>query len=274
MRDDIRVSAVTWDGDTAHGLAARCAVPHVELLAETESTQDVAHVLAENGAPAGTLVLADSQRAGRGRLGRSWSSQPGRGVWCTLIERPLDTKALEVLSIRAGLLVAEALDDLAGARVGLKWPNDLVVPRAVIPRSAATSGYRRQRVLQLGKLGGILTEAHWSGASLAWVAIGVGINVLAPTDVADAVGLRAGVERADVLKAIVRAVRSAAQANGHLSREELDRYRDRDLLVGRRIVSPGEGTVAGIADNGAIIIDTAGGTAQFRAGTIRFAEDA
>jgi BirA family biotin operon repressor/biotin-[acetyl-CoA-carboxylase] ligase len=268
MPDDVRVLAVTWDGHTADALATRCAVPHVELLAETESTQDVAHVLAENGARAGTLVLADAQRAGRGRLGRSWTSQPGRGVWCTLIERPVDTKALEVLSIRVGLLVAEALDDLAGARVGLKWPNDLVVAVDVIPRSAAT------RDLQLGKLGGILTEARWFGASITWVAIGVGINVLAPTDVADAVGLRAGAQRTDVLKAIVRAVRSAARAEGHLSREELDRYRDRDVLVGRRILSPGAGTIVGIAGSGAIIIDTTTGAAQFRTGTIRLAEDA
>ncbi|MEX2153598.1 MAG: biotin--[acetyl-CoA-carboxylase] ligase [Gemmatimonadaceae bacterium] len=254
MPDDIRVLAVTWDGHTADALATRCAVPHVELLAEAESTQDVAHVLAEKGAPAGTLVLADAQRAGRGRLGRSWSSQPGRGAWCTLIERPVDTKALEVLSIRVGLLVAEALDDLAGARIGLKWPNDLMLAGR--------------------KLGGILTEARWSGASITWVAIGVGINVLAPTDVADAVGLRAGAQRTEVLKAIVRAVRSAARAEGQLSREELDRYRDRDMLVGRRTLSPGAGTIVGIADSGAIIIDTATGAAQFRTGTIRLAEDA
>jgi BirA family biotin operon repressor/biotin-[acetyl-CoA-carboxylase] ligase len=244
---------ITWDGHTAGALAHRCAVPHVELLVETGSTLDVAHALAEADAPAGTVVVADFQRAGRGRQGRTWSSQLGGGVWCTVIERPRDPRALDVLSLRVGLRIAEALDGLAGEPVSVKWPNDLV--------------------LRGGKVAGILTEARWAGSSLGWVAVGVGVNVTPPPDQDRATGLPAGVRRSDVLDAVVRAVRSAASANGELSAAELERYRARDVLVGRRITSPSVGTVRGIAPSGALLVDGARGPEQHRAGTIVLAED-
>lgn len=249
------VALVMWNGYTAGALAHRCAVPHLELLSETDSTLDVAHALADGDAPAGTVVVADSQRAGRGQHGRSWSSHPGRGVWCTVIERPRgeDAKAFGVLSIRVGLRAAEALDALAGERVGVKWPNDLTLRR--------------------GKLGGILTEARWIGSSLAWVAVGVGINVVPPPDVSTAAGLRPGASRVEVLEAVVRAVRSAGAAEGELTDAELERYRVRDALVGRRIVSPGIGTVTGISAVGALLVEGAAGTEEHHAGTIRYAED-
>lgn len=247
------VTTFRWDGHNATAIAQRCALPHVELLAETDSTLDVAHALAEKGAPSGTLIVADAQRAGRGRLGRTWSSQPGFGVWCTMIERPRDTKAFEVLSVRVGLEAAELLDALANDRVGVKWPNDLMLGGA--------------------KLGGILTEARWAGPSLAWVAVGVGVNVVAPADVPGAMGLPVGVQRVDVLSAIVRAIRFAAAAEGHLSTDELDRYDARDMLKGRQITSPAAGRVAGLAASGALVVETALGLEQHRTGTIRFAED-
>jgi BirA family biotin operon repressor/biotin-[acetyl-CoA-carboxylase] ligase len=213
--------------------------------------------LAEADAPAGTVVVADTQRAGRGRLGRVWSSPPGQGVWCTIIERPSDPGVLDVLSIRIGLRLAEGLDALAGERVRVKWPNDLVV--------------------RGGKVGGILTEARWSGSTLAWVAVGVGVNVIAPDDAPSAAGLLPGTHRADVLHAIVRAVRAAASVEGHLSDDELARFAMRDALSGRRILEPSEGRVAGISTSGALLVDPpapAGkGRAQHRAGTIRFAEE-
>lgn len=246
-------AAVAWDGHTAAALAKRCAVPLVELLAETESTQNVAHALAEQGAPAGTTVLANAQSAGRGRFGRAWMSEPGMGVWCTVIERPADASAMDVLSLRVGLNVAEALEPFADERLGVKWPNDLLTRR--------------------GKVGGILVEARWSGSSLAWVAIGVGVNVVAPDSVPGAVGLTPGARRTEVLVAVVRAVRSAASADGSLSTEELRRYGSRDVLAGRRIVSPAAGTVTGVTATGALVVETARGSEHVRAGTIQLAEE-
>lgn len=243
----------TWDGFAAAEIARRCDVPGVELLAETDSTLDVAHALAERGARSGTLVVADCQRVGRGRHGRSWSSEPGRGVWCTVIERPSGAEALEVLSIRVGTEAAESLDALAGETVGVKWPNDLM--------------------LRAGKLAGILTEARWSGPSLGWVAVGVGVNVLPPIDVPHAAGLPAGVRRIDVLAATVRAIRQAARMTGHLTAAELKRYDTRDVLSGRRLVSPCAGVARGIAASGALIVQTSAGEQLHRAGTVQCAEE-
>lgn len=243
-----------WDGFDAGTLRLRLGVPHVDLHGELGSTQDVAHELAERGAKAGTVVLADAQRAGRGRLGRGWSSAPGQGVWCTIVERPTDLRALDVLSLRAGLLLAERLDAFAPDRVRLKWPNDLLVDGA--------------------KVAGILVEARWSGGAPAWVAIGIGVNVRAPT-LPGAIGLRGGVQRIEVLSAVVSAARGAGSGSGWLTDDELARYTARDALGGRRLLSPGVGIARGIAHTGALMIEApdGSGVGQHRAGTIELAEE-
>ena len=118
---------------------------------------DRLHQLAEQGAPAGTAVLAEAQTGGRGSRGRAWHSPPG-GLWLSVLYRPPSPAGVELLSLRLGLLVATALEAAApAAPVALKWPNDLMV------------GDR--------KVGGILCEARWQGESLAWVAAGLGLNV-------------------------------------------------------------------------------------------------
>jgi BirA family biotin operon repressor/biotin-[acetyl-CoA-carboxylase] ligase len=255
----IGTSALTWDGYDARTLAAMCNAPALELLAETDSTQTVAHRLAEAGAAPGTVVVADSQRAGRGRMGRSWRSEPGMGVWCTTVERPAPD-SLDVLSLRVGLYAAEKLDGFSEVPVRVKWPNDLVVPGAAGD-------------LPLRKLGGILVEARWLGQSLAWVAIGVGVNVTAPTGVANAIGMNPGTRRTDVLSAIVRAVRQAAAQHGALTPDELRRYTARDALVGRDILSPVVGRVAGMNAAGELRVETHRGLEYVRAGTVELASE-
>ena len=94
------LSTQSYDGVAADLLAERLALPRAELFEAVGSTMDVAHGLASDGAPAGTLVLANTQLAGRGRGGRRWAAEPGAGVWLTLIERPNDVGAVEVLSLR------------------------------------------------------------------------------------------------------------------------------------------------------------------------------
>ena len=245
-------NAVSWDGYSAAALAERCRAPRLVLLDETDSTLDVAHALAEQGAPSGTVVLANAQRAGRGRMGRTWSSEPGRGVWSTIIARGVAMDAMHVLSIRVGLEIAERLDLLAFDLVRLKWPNDLL--------------------LDWAKLGGVLTEARWTGDSLAWIAVGVGVNVVKPDAEANAAAFPAGTARVDVLAAIVAGIAAATAATGHLSDGELTRYATRDALAGKFIESPLLGVVTGIAANGAIVVETRKGIEQSRTGTIRLAE--
>ncbi|HMG71390.1 MAG TPA: biotin--[acetyl-CoA-carboxylase] ligase [Gemmatimonadaceae bacterium] len=223
-------------------------LPRVELLESTSSTLDVAHRLAAQGAPAGTLVIANEQTAGRGRGGKSWQSSPGAGLWLTLIERPSDNSGLGVLSLRVGLAAAEALDRFAPEPIRLKWPNDLYIDRA--------------------KLGGILVEARWREQAVEWVAIGLGVNVRAPANVETAAGLEPDSDRLDVLGELVPAVVAAARAKGPLNTAEMEEFDARDLARGRRCIEPAVGRVAGITPTGELLVALADSVAAFRSGSL------
>ncbi len=214
---------------------------------------DVAHRLAGEGAPAGTLALADQQTAGRGRAGKSWASAPGAGVWLTMIERPADISGLEVLSLRAGLAAAEALDRFAPEPIRLKWPNDLYVDQE--------------------KLGGILVEARWRERTVEWVAIGVGVNLRPPENVPHAGSLEPGTARLDVLAELVPALRRAAAATGPLDADELEEFNARDMARGRMCTEPALGRVAGITRNGELLVALADTVAPFRSGSLVLEEE-
>jgi BirA family biotin operon repressor/biotin-[acetyl-CoA-carboxylase] ligase len=240
--------AVWYDGATASDLATMLSLPRVELRDAVSSTQDVAHALAAADALAGTLVLANEQTSGRGRQGRSWTSEPGSGVWLTLVERPTDPASADVLSLRVGLGLARALDPLAPAAVRLKWPNDV---------------YSSGR-----KLAGVLAEARWRDGAIEWVALGVGINVVAPSREAGAIGLVPGTTRLAVLRATVPLLRAAATATGHLTASELAEFAVRDAAAGQACASPIAGRVAGIDATGALLINTGSRIAAVRAGSL------
>lgn len=240
-------AAATFDGASAEDLARRLSVPRVELFTDVTSTLDVAHQVAPH-APNGTLVLADRQTAGRGRHGRRWDSAPGVGIWLTLIERPTDARALDVLSLRCGLRAAAALDSIAGHQISLKWPNDL---------------YLCGR-----KLAGILIETRWRGASPDWVAVGFGLNVVAP-ELETAAGLPSGTTRLDVLARLVPALRAAARDTGHLTMDELRLWRSRDLTAGLATATPAVGIARGIAAAGELLIEEPGGiVSRHRTGSL------
>ncbi|MHB1094841.1 MAG: biotin--[acetyl-CoA-carboxylase] ligase [Gemmatimonadaceae bacterium] len=241
------------DGLDARSLAARLELPACELYDRVGSTMDLAHAAAGRGAASGTLILANEQEAGRGRGGRRWSSAPGDGLWMTLIERPASPGGIDVLSLRAGLYIAESLDALAGERVRLKWPNDLYAGA--------------------GKLAGILIEARWRDQRVEWVAIGVGVNVVPAADIEGAAGLAVGVSRVQALDAVLPALRAAAAVDGPLTMDELSRYAARDLSVGRWAVQPAAGVVAGISTTGELMVDTSSGPVACRTGSLVFAED-
>ncbi len=239
---------VRYDGATARELGALLGVPSIELLATVSSTQDVAHGLASDGAPAGTLVLADEQKSGRGRQGRTWTSEPGAGVWLTMIERPTDPASADVLSLRVGLALARALDRFAVEPVRLKWPNDV---------------YSAGR-----KLAGVLAEARWRDGAVEWIAVGVGINCREPAREERAIGLARGTKRLDVLRAVVPLLHAATTTAGHLTEAELAEFATRDFAVGRGCVEPVAGRVAGIDSTGALLINTGSRIAAVRAGSL------
>ena len=243
MADEYR-----FDGLNSRELAEVLGLPRVELMESTASTMDIAHRLAAEGCRSGTLVIANHQSAGRGRGGARWTSESARGLWLTIIERPVDVSGLEVLALRVGLRLARALDRFAPEPLRLKWPNDLYVDDK--------------------KLAGILIEARWRESRLEWVAIGVGINVMAPDDLPDAAELDPGTRRIEVLEDVIPAIRSSAICSGHLKPIELIEWNARDLARGRECSEPARGVVEGISEDGELLVALADSVARFRSGSL------
>lgn len=139
-------------------LGTRWIGARLEYFDITDSTNIRARKLAEEGAPHGTLVVADSQTAGRGRRGRSWVSPRGDGIWMSMVLRPLMTPAsASMLTLVAGLAVVKGVKDSAGLTAMIKWPNDAVLGGK--------------------KICGILTEMSTESEYIRYVIPGIGINV-------------------------------------------------------------------------------------------------
>lgn len=134
-------------------------------LDSVDSTNTYAKRLAADGAPHGTIVIADAQSAGRGRMGRNFSSPAGKGLYLSVILRPAcPPEALMHLTCAVGVAAAEAVERLCGVNVQIKWINDLIVGKR--------------------KLGGILTELRVDPATRAidYAVVGIGINCLQNAD--------------------------------------------------------------------------------------------
>jgi BirA family biotin operon repressor/biotin-[acetyl-CoA-carboxylase] ligase len=247
---------LTYDGVSPADLAARIRCPSCLVLRSVSSTLDLVHELAQEGAPAGTAVLADEQVRGRGREGRRWHSPPGAGILLGYLHRPRGPGVAGVLALRVGLAVGEALSAL-GFGPRLKWPNDVVL------------GDR--------KVGGILCEARSQGAGVSWVAVGIGLNVrgAVPAEVAGkAVALdevRPGVTRVAVLEALMPRLHQLADGPA-LSETERAAYRRYDWLAGREVVEPVRGKVLGVDVDGALLVGSARGPERVLAGTVRMVE--
>jgi BirA family transcriptional regulator, biotin operon repressor / biotin---[acetyl-CoA-carboxylase] ligase len=221
------------------------------------STMDLVHELAAQGAEAGTAVLAGEQQGGRGSRGREWHSPPG-GLWLSVLFRPAATAGLDIMSLRAGLAVAEALDRMLPRPLQLKWPNDLM--------------------LEEKKAGGILCEARWQGPILSWVAVGLGMNVrnVVPRELADqATSLSSvlpGITLEDLISPIVSALRALDLGSDRLTPIEMMRFARRDWLRGRHLRAPAAGCAAGLRADGALLIRSPeGNEVPLRTGSVELA---
>jgi BirA family biotin operon repressor/biotin-[acetyl-CoA-carboxylase] ligase len=251
-RDLTRVTASTA-GAPAASVVEALGVAQLIYRERVGSTMDEVHALAAQGAPAGTVVLASMQEAGRGRGGRPWLSEPDAGLWCTVLERPSDSRALDVLALRVGLSLADALTPLVSDAIGLKWPNDLLLGRR--------------------KLAGILIEVRWRDGRPEWVAIGIGINRRVPHEYPFAAAIREDVPRDQLLQAAVPAVRAAARGIGALTEAECARWASRDAAAGRPVREPVAGIVQGITPSGAVCIRLEDGTQrEVSSGSLVFAD--
>lgn len=148
------LSAATIRGGLQTDLIGQSIVYHSSI----GSTNDLLKELAAQGAPEGTLVIADEQTAGKGRLGRKWLAPPSASLLISLLFRPdLAPNQAQLLTMLCSLAIADATEGLTGLPVDLKWPNDIFVRGK--------------------KAGGILTELGTTGGHLDYVVVGMGLNV-------------------------------------------------------------------------------------------------
>ena len=239
-------------------------VPRALYSASIASTNDALRRMAADGAPEGTLVIADEQTAGRGRLDRKWIAPPGTSLLFSLLFRPGATAYASLLqyTMICSLAVRDAVRELLGLGISLKWPNDLVF------------GGR--------KLGGILTEVEAGDSGIEYVIVGIGINANWDPSGAEfdqpatSLSKLAGksVPRAELLRAIVGRIaeRYATLRAGESPVKEWEIALD---TIGKAVVveSPGErleGLAVGVDADGALMVRSAdGGLHRAVAGDVR-----
>jgi BirA family biotin operon repressor/biotin-[acetyl-CoA-carboxylase] ligase len=247
------VARIGIDDIPAAALARRWGIPQCGVFRTLPSALDAIHDLGAQGAPGGTVVLAEEQTAGRGRDGRTWRS-PAGGVWLGMLLRA-PVPVAGVLSLRIGLVLADVVEAVVpGRRPALKWPNDVLVNDR--------------------KVAGILCESRWQGDALQWLGVGIGINVAnaVPAELAlQAISLselRPGVRRIDVLDVLVPALVRLTAHGAQLTEFECAAFARRDWLRGRHLRAPLAGRAAGIRPDGALLVDTGAGTTMVRDGHV------
>jgi BirA family biotin operon repressor/biotin-[acetyl-CoA-carboxylase] ligase len=230
------------------------ACARVEVVPVCDSTNSLGLERARAGTPSGTTIACEIQTAGRGRRGNRWAAPPGGSIALSMVwQFRAASMPLSGLSLVAGLACLDALDGLGMSGIGLKWPNDLVA---------------RGR-----KLGGILVEVAGSAA-----VVGVGLNVRLPVTVVAELGqpvidlVTLGI--APARNALVAAVaRELARSLEGFEALGFSAYRDawaaRHTLQGERVCvlplggAPIEGRAVGVAEDGALLVETARGVERF-----------
>jgi BirA family transcriptional regulator, biotin operon repressor / biotin---[acetyl-CoA-carboxylase] ligase len=139
-------------------LRTRVLGRHVHCYEEVDSTQNLAHKLIREGAPEGTLVLAERQTTGRGRMGRHWHSPKGKGIYMSLVVKPaIPIHLMPHLTLLSAVALCRAIRiQVPGLNPGIKWPNDLLINGK--------------------KISGILMESSAENESLQYIVAGVGIG--------------------------------------------------------------------------------------------------
>lgn len=229
------------------------------FLRETDSTNDQLKALARQGAPQGTVLIADRQTGGHGRLGRSFHSPEGVGIYMSILLRPqCSPQELMHLTCATAVAMCDAVEAACGFRPGIKWTNDLV------------SGKR--------KLGGILTELGLSPkAMVEYAIIGIGINCCQqPSDfpeeirgIAGSLAMVSGQEtdRSRVAAAMLDALHQMNESLLTGKEETLRRYRQDCITIGQDIsLVRGDqvrhGKAIGVDDTGALVTQFPDGTVE------------
>ncbi len=229
----------------------------VEVVPEAGSTNTDLAIRSKEGAPEGTVLVTEHQTAGKGRLGRGFTTPARAALTFSLLVRPsVPSERLGWVSPLMGLAAVAAVREVTGVPAALKWPNDVLVP-----------GEDRD-----GKLAGILAEADFSAPDRVGVVVGMGLNVSQDRDdlpVETATSLRAEgageVGRAELLRAVLTAFEERyvawTAASGDAEAGGLaDEYRRVCVTLGRRVRVhlPGdrllEGTAARVDDQARLVV--------------------
>ena len=232
------------------GLAAKWAGCEIVYFEETDSTNRQARMLAAEGAAHGTLVIADTQSAGRGRRGRGWISPAGEGIFMSLIVRPqVHPSQVAKMSLTLALAVGKAIERVTGLDARIKWPNDIVM------------GGR--------KICGLLLEMDATAEMVRSIVAGVGINVhqtvfdeeIAHT--ASSLDLMTGrrVSRSEIVRAFLEEFEWALALD---DAQMMDAYRARSATIGQRVQvialdGTYTGTAKGITESGSLLVEDEAG---------------
>jgi BirA family biotin operon repressor/biotin-[acetyl-CoA-carboxylase] ligase len=232
------------------------------------STNSIAMELGCSGAAANTIIIANTQTEGRGRLGKDWQSYAGCGLYLSMILRPkIELAHLSRITLAAGVALAETTESFIAAKPMLKWPNDLYVHGQ--------------------KCGGILAESDVRNSQAPLVVLGIGVNLHTPHTGYD-LDLRVKAEsvntytthvvsRASFLEKLIPAVQDIVQdlEEGRFQ-DILKRWREHDYTLGKQLTwltSGGavvEGVCSGINDDGLLFItDGDGRTHEVLSGDIQ-----
>lgn len=245
----------------AENLTTRIFGRNIEFYGEVDSTNNVLKKLAQEGAKEGTVVIADCQTRGRGRLGRNWVSEPGNGIWMSLLLRPeLHPSKVQVLTLATSVAVAKALESFNIPETGIKWPNDILI--------------RGKKVC------GILTELSAEADRVFWVIAGIGLNVNHQgfpdeiRDIATSVRLEANsgrpVDRSRLAAEIINTferIYDEFKENG--SDPVIAQWKKYNLTLGKkvRLISPDglcrEGTAVDIMPDGRLVFRRDDGVTEY-----------
>ena len=237
---------------------------------QTRSTNEEAKLLAQNGCPDGTIVLAEEQLAGRGRLARGWFSPFGKGIWLSIVFRPpFMPQQAPKCTLMAAVAVRRAIAEQTGIECGIKWPNDIL--------------------WQHRKLVGILTELNAEMDVIHYIVLGMGINVNIDKqeflpELQDRVTSLSCIQQAPVnrlllLKAILQ---NLDQYYGEVCRNGFDgifnEWRQVSATLGNRVHVAGQDTdFTGIAldidEDGALLVRTESGVKKVLAGDVSIRTD-
>lgn len=238
---------------TPSSLPARIGRPLIRFDQVT-STMDVAAALAALGAPEGTTVQADLQTAGRGRAGRRWDADAGSALMLSIILRPrVSAPRLGLVSLLAGLAVANVAEALTCRPAMIKWPNDVLIDGR--------------------KVAGVLLQSRiMTGTNDAWLILGVGINVGSTPATRTAVATSLAEAASDVvpvptvlnrliveLQDVYRRFTSDALDEAWRQLNDRLAYRDREVTIVDGECSI-RGIVTGIGDSGELLLLRSDGT--------------